>query len=178
MKTCFPDSKIAKNVQVHRTKCTAIVKNVLAQVEVQCLYEVLKKRSSPFFLTRAQIFRVSSSCAVLYGTLTTRGPALSLLEANLLDATSCTSESLAAAVVQCLSDKNIPMFNMTRLREHADESFVTIKQAEPQCSFRGIWKTCATLPDILDTVPSVKPSWLSFRSTCLEKSLRSYGQAR
>ena len=39
----IPDSEIVKNVKLHRTKCTSIVKNVIAKVEKDKLVSILLK---------------------------------------------------------------------------------------------------------------------------------------
>ncbi|XP_042145529.1 uncharacterized protein LOC121835415, partial [Ixodes scapularis] len=148
VKTVFPDSKIAEQVRLHKTKCTSIVKNVLAKAEVQSLSAILRKTRFSLFVDEGT--DVSSTkllcCVVRYYCDAVDDVITQLLEVIPLDATSCSAESLATAVEQCLNHKEIPMKNiialacdnasvmvgehnslMTRLHANADRSFVTIR---------------------------------------------------
>jgi len=42
LRKVLPDSQILKDVQLHRKKCTFIIKNVIAKVETENLINILK----------------------------------------------------------------------------------------------------------------------------------------
>jgi len=43
LKDIFPDSEIAKGVQLHRKKCTTIINNIIAPVEIEDTIQIIRK---------------------------------------------------------------------------------------------------------------------------------------
>lgn len=66
IKECFPDSEIAKNLAMKRTKTTAIVKNVIAKTRKENLATSLKKTKFSILTDEStDLGTVKSSCVIV-----------------------------------------------------------------------------------------------------------------
>lgn len=144
----FPDSEIAKNIKLHRTKCTSIVKNVLGKEEIDNLTSELKNTKFSLLIDEGTDIAQTKliACVVRYFSKVRHCVVTQLLEVISHDARDCSSEAVANAVRKCFEEKDIPLNNMigmavdnasvmvgehnsvmTKLRQEADSSFTLLK---------------------------------------------------
>lgn len=110
----FKDSKVAQSLTLHRKKCTNIIMNVIAPVEINETIEII--RTCPFSVLVDESTDISShkSLCVLVnfvhpkaGTVHTR-----LLELVAIDATDCSARKIYEEFKNCLQSKQIPIKNI------------------------------------------------------------------
>lgn len=112
LKNIFPDSKICNEVQLCRTKCTEIMKNVVGKYETETLVTVLK--TNPFSILVDESTDIGTQKAMC---LLVRFPKnfkiqTQLLELINLDAQDCSAAKLYEQFKQCLNKYNIPVTNI------------------------------------------------------------------
>lgn len=148
LKEIFPDSEIAMNVHLHRTKCTSIVTNVLGKGEIDRISTELKNNKFSVLIDEGTDIAQTKliACVVKYFSEVQREVVTQLLEVISHDARDCSSASVANAVRKCFEEKYIPLSNMigmaadnasvmvgmhnsvmTKLRQDADRSFTLMK---------------------------------------------------
>ncbi len=118
VKECFPDSRIAQNIAVKRTKGTAIMKNVLGETEKCVLTEKLKKTKFSLLTDEStDIASTKTSCILVRYYDEERGSIVS----NFWDlvqvlkpggVTSATAEHLYQNICHSLEERGIPKENL------------------------------------------------------------------
>lgn len=113
-KDIFSDSAIAKNTNIHRTKATAILKNVLGNTFLEDINKKLRTEKNFFSLIMDETTDQSSlkQCcftAVIYDENTNRVEHLFL---DMVEVSSGTAAGLYNCLKQMLLNKNIPIENM------------------------------------------------------------------
>jgi len=110
----FHDSKVAQGIQLHRKKCTSIINNILAPVEIEETIDIIRK--CPFSVLVDESTDICTHkflCVIVhyvhpdYGTIHTR-----LLELVRIDATDCSALKMCEEFKMCLSKKQIPITNL------------------------------------------------------------------
>lgn len=114
LKECFPDSSILTDCTLGRTKVTGIIKNVLAQKEIQDLSAILQKQHFSILVDESTDISLRKLLCVVVrfiepttGKITDR-----LLELITIDPKNCDAAHLYTAVKQCLDSKGIPIKNI------------------------------------------------------------------
>lgn len=114
LKDIFKDSKIAKDLQLHRTKCTNIIKNIIAPVEVKNTIEIIQK--TPFSILVDESTDITTNtflCVLVRFVHPTQGSVhTKLLELVSVDATNCSAKNIYNSFKQTLVNKNIPISNI------------------------------------------------------------------
>lgn len=114
LKSVFPDSQICRDIELHRTKCTSIIINIIAPVEVFNLVDIIK--NNPFSVLVDESTDVSCHkflCLLVRFVHPINGIVhTKLLELVSIDAKDCSAKAIFAEFKQCLSDKNIPLDNI------------------------------------------------------------------
>lgn len=110
----FKGSKVAQSLTLHRKKCTSIINNVLAPVEISETIEII--RTCPFSVLVDESTDISSHkflCVLVHyvhpkaGTVHTR-----LLELVAIDATDGSAKKAYEEFKSCLQSKQIPIKNL------------------------------------------------------------------
>ncbi|XP_008181152.1 uncharacterized protein LOC103308831 [Acyrthosiphon pisum] len=94
LKEIFHDSKICKGVNLHRTKVTSVIKNIIAPVEIYETVEIIK--NNPFSVLVDEMVWVHTK----------------LLELVSVNAINCSAKSIYGHFKECLLKKNIPLNNI------------------------------------------------------------------
>jgi len=117
LENVFTDSTIAKDMTLNRTKCTSIVKNVIANVEsAESLNNLRRLPFSILVDESTDITDHKFMCALVrYMSPTTGRVRTELLELISLDATDCSAEKIYNAFKNCLVSKSIPLTNILGL---------------------------------------------------------------
>lgn len=116
LKNIAPDSKIIQDMNLKRTKCTEILKNVLCEVETQELIQHLQNHKFSILVDETTDISVKKQLCVLVryqssaGKIETR-----LLELIELNAADCSALSLYTAFKTKLEQKRIPLENIVGL---------------------------------------------------------------
>lgn len=117
LKECFPDSKIAKGMQLKRQKCVQIVKNVIGKEERDEIIDVIRKNNFSILVDESTDISDKKSLCLLVrfvcpvsGLVQTR-----LLELISVDARDSSAVKLYEAVKNCLIEKDIPLENIIGL---------------------------------------------------------------
>jgi len=147
LKEIFPDSEIANNVKMHRTKCTSIVTNVLGKRETASLSSELKNNKFSLLIDEGTEIAQTKliACVVKYFS-EVQSDVTQLLEVISHAVRDCSSESVASAIRKFLEEKGISLNNiigmaadnasimvgehnsvMSKLRQEADRSFIILK---------------------------------------------------
>lgn len=97
------DSKILKNVTLGRTKCTAIIENVIAKVEVEEVIEDIKTVPLSILIDGSTDNTAHKSLCVLvkYFSPKIKKSIIALLELVELDARDCTAAKQYGALMKC-----------------------------------------------------------------------------
>lgn len=114
LKDVFPDSSIASGVTLGRTKCTNIVKNVVAKVETDKTVQLLKDIKFSILVDESTDISDSKHMCVLVKYLSPIDGRVKtqLLELIPLDAKDCSAENLFIALESMLKEKDIPITNI------------------------------------------------------------------
>jgi len=114
LKDIFPDSKIAQGIQLHRKKCTTIISNVIAPVEIEETIQIIRKCPFSVLIDESTDICTQKFLCVLvhyvhpeYGTVHTR-----LLELVGIDATDCSAINMYEDFKKCINSKQIPISNL------------------------------------------------------------------
>jgi len=104
LKTVFPDSQIAQNMSLGRTKCTEIIKNVVAKVESDETLENVKKVPFAAIIDGSTDISVHKNLCVLVRYISPKTGLIrtDLLELIELDAKDCSAAAQYAAFKKCL----------------------------------------------------------------------------
>ena len=148
LKIGIPDSDIVKGVNLGRTKCTYIVRNVIAKGEKEKLIENLKNNKFSILVDEGTDIARVKIIAVLVRYFDDKEVKVvtQLLEAISHDARNSSAEALSNVIKSCFESKGIPLDNMlamaadnasvlvgknnslmTKLQSEANKSFVTIR---------------------------------------------------
>jgi len=110
----FPDSQICRDIDLHHTKCTSIINNIIAPVEVSNLVDIIKNNHFSVSVDESTDISCHKFLCLLVrfvhsidGIVHTK-----LLELVSIDAKDCSAKAIFAEFKQCLSDKNIPLDNI------------------------------------------------------------------
>lgn len=107
IKAVCPDSQISKKLTSNRTKCTAIIKNVVAKTEFEELVDLIKKNDFSILVDESTDRSSEKHLAIVFrtctGVLEVRGDFLGLLPIE-----SGTTASLYKLLTKFLDDNNIP----------------------------------------------------------------------
>lgn len=113
LRDMFDDSIVAQKMQLSRTKCTNIVKNVLAPEILKETVDYLKFTKFSILIDESTDIGLKKSLCLLvrYVTATTKVNT-TLLELIDLDARDCSAKNVYNKFKQCLNEKNIPINNI------------------------------------------------------------------
>ena len=111
-KSCFADSKAIRNFKLHRTKCSAIVCNVLApHFEMQLKvdigdsgYSLLLDESTDFSVTKLL------GIVIRYYSLAKKSIVSTYLA--VVELTDCTADGIVSTLKQCLQVKGLNLFKL------------------------------------------------------------------
>ncbi|KAK3920104.1 Phosphoribosylaminoimidazole-succinocarboxamide synthase, partial [Frankliniella fusca] len=108
------DSKILKNVNLGRTKCTAIIENVIAKVEVEDIVANIKIVPFSVMIDVSTGHSVHKTMCVLvrYFSPQIKRAVVEMLELVELDARDCSAASQFQALKKCIEDKGDKMGNI------------------------------------------------------------------
>ncbi|XP_068205452.1 general transcription factor II-I repeat domain-containing protein 2-like [Palaemon carinicauda] len=149
LKIGIPNCDVIQGVSLHRTKCSYIIKNVIAKANKKKLIETLKEKKFSILVDEGTDISKVKIIAVLVRYFDDEGKGrvvTQLLEAISHDARNSDAETLSKVVKSCFVEKSIPLTNiiamaadnasvlvgknnslMTKLQRDADESFFTLK---------------------------------------------------
>lgn len=109
LKEVFSDSKVCSNMELHRTKCTNIINNIIAPVEVSDFVDLLKNNPFSVLVDESTDLSCHKFLCLLVrfvhpieGTIHTK-----LLELVSIDAKDCSAQAIFSEFKKCLCDKNI-----------------------------------------------------------------------
>lgn len=114
IKNAAKDSKIIEDVKLGRTKCCAIVKNVIAKTETEDLVKDLQQTVFSVMIDESTDISNDKNMCILvrYVSPSSRKLITTLLEIVRLDSHDCSAESLWQAFKKCLDEKKIPITNI------------------------------------------------------------------
>lgn len=113
LRDMFDDSIIAQKIQLDRTKCTNIVKNVLAPEILKETIDYLKfTKFSILIDENTDIGLKKSLCLLVRYVTATAKVNITLLELIDLDARDCSAKNVYNKFKQCLNEKDIPINNI------------------------------------------------------------------
>uniref|UniRef100_A0A2S2NTP9 Zinc finger protein n=1 Tax=Schizaphis graminum TaxID=13262 RepID=A0A2S2NTP9_SCHGA len=114
LKDIFCDSKIAKDLEMHRKKLTNIIKNVIAPMETSEVIKIIKNQPFSILVDESTDITVNKFMCVLVrfvhpisGNVQTR-----LLELVCLNATDCSANNIFKQFEECLKTKDISISNI------------------------------------------------------------------
>ncbi|XP_039310247.1 uncharacterized protein LOC105196884 isoform X2 [Solenopsis invicta] len=96
LRNAFPDSQILKDVQLHRKKCTYIIKNVIAKVETENLINILKTENFSILIDESTDISTRKNLCILVQYIHSQNQQVQvqLLELLYIDATDGSSEKI------------------------------------------------------------------------------------
>lgn len=164
LKECFPDSKIAKDIKLGRTKATNIVKNVIGKKEIDNLASILQKTHFSVLIDESTDISVNKLLCINVKYIDENGIVCDrLLELLSIDAKNANAENLFIAFKNCMETKNISLKNiigfacdnanvmigknnsfMTRLQEETDA--LVVMRCICHSSALVASKACSKLP--------------------------------
>ncbi|EFN81029.1 hypothetical protein EAI_04895, partial [Harpegnathos saltator] len=117
LKDILPDSQIAKDLKLSRTKCTQIIKNVLEKRETEkTVINLINNKFSILVDASTTIVNDKLLCVLVkYVSLENKKVITELLELICLNAVDCSAGKLYSAFEHCLKSKNIPISNIVRI---------------------------------------------------------------
>lgn len=138
LKSSLPDSNILKDSKLGRTKTTNIIKNVLAEYEVQNLSKTLQQTFFSVLLDESTDISLNKLLCINVKFVDNNGKINDkLLELLTIDSKCANAENLFGAFKNCMHSKNIPLKNIIGLAcDNASvmlgkhNSFMTRLQAE------------------------------------------------
>ncbi|CAI6359908.1 unnamed protein product [Macrosiphum euphorbiae] len=114
LKEIFHDSKICKGVNLHRTKVTSVIKNIIAPVEIYETVEIIKNNPFSVLVDESTDLTCQTFLCLLVrfvhpnsGMVHTK-----LLELVPVNAINCSAKSIYGHFKECLLKKNIPLNNI------------------------------------------------------------------
>lgn len=114
LKEIFHDSNIAKNIQLHRKKCTNIVKHIIAPLEIEDTVKIIQKHPFSVLVDESTDISTHKFLCVLVrfvhpddGSIHTK-----LLELVAVDAQDCSAAKIYGEFKQCMVSKQIPISNI------------------------------------------------------------------
>lgn len=124
LKTCFPDSDIAQNINLKRTKTTSVIKNVIGKSQKEYLVDCLKKTKLSILTDEStDISCVKQACIVVRYFNTDKGRIVShFFELSAVFGPNdfekahegATGKNLYDCLIKSFSDSNIPLKNIIR----------------------------------------------------------------
>ena len=114
VKEIFPDSKIAQDLQMKRSKCTNIIKKIVAKVETDEIVDNIKTTPFSVLVDESTDISLHKFLCVLvrYISPITGRVITQLLELVSLDARDGSAEKIYLAFKECLTAKGIPLKNI------------------------------------------------------------------
>ena len=112
LKEVISDSKIATDLQLHRTKATNIIKNVLAPVEVEEVIDVLRTTKFSILVDESTDISVNKFLCVLVKYFHDSDIHVKLLELLPINSTDCSAESIYNQFKSSMVVKDIPLCNI------------------------------------------------------------------
>jgi hypothetical protein len=113
VKSAFPDSKISQSMQLGRTKCTEIIKNVIGQQEINELVTYLRVNQFSVLVDESTDIGDIKSMCVLVRFVRNCRVQTQLLELIALNPKECNAEGLYKQFKACLVEKhNIAIHNV------------------------------------------------------------------
>lgn len=111
------DSKIAQDLSVARTKCSSIVKNIIAKHESEKIIEYLKTRRFSILVDESTDISDNKLMCILIRYVSPLNKKVSsrLLELLTLDATDCSANKIFETFKNFLEEKEIPIKNIIGL---------------------------------------------------------------
>jgi hypothetical protein len=112
LKDSFPDSKISKKMQLGRTKCSHIIKNVLGKSETENLVVYLRKNKFSILVDESTDIATKKSLCILVRYTKELKLQTQLLELLTIDAADRSAVNLYRQFKDCLQSHNIPVTNI------------------------------------------------------------------
>jgi hypothetical protein len=112
LKDSFPDSKICKKMQLGRTKCSHIIKNVLGKSETENLVVYLRKNKFSILVDESTDIATKKSLCILVRYTKELKLQTQLLELLTIDTTDGSVVNLYRQFKDCLQSHNIPVTNI------------------------------------------------------------------
>jgi len=117
IKDIFNDSEIAQDISLARTKCSHIIKNIIAKRETEKIVDNLKTRYFSILIDESTdisdhkvMCTLARYVSPLNNKITTQ-----LLDLTLLDATDCSANKIFDSFKNLLEEKKIPIKNIVGL---------------------------------------------------------------
>lgn len=175
MKRIDPNSKIFSEMELHRKKCTALVKNVLAKVEINDLTMILRESVFSILIDESTDIATQKIICCVVQYVDPRNTILQcrLFELLHINGADGTAEKIYSVFKECLRKYNIPLDNITGLAcdgasvmvGNHNSFFTRLKIDVPHalllkciCHSAALVssKACSKLPEILeDTITGV-----------------------
>lgn len=114
LKSVFKDSAIAHDISLGRSKCTSIIKNVIAKHEIEKLVEYLRKHRFSILIDESTDISDTKIMCILvqFWSQKEKNVKTQLLELVSLDATNCSANNLFEKFKDALNSKDIPITNV------------------------------------------------------------------
>ncbi|KAE8739206.1 hypothetical protein FOCC_FOCC015297, partial [Frankliniella occidentalis] len=163
MQKAFKDSKIAKDITLGRTKCTEMIKNVVAKVETDDLVANLKEAPCYSVMIDGSTDRTSKKtmCVLVRYCSVRDGAVTQLLELVALDARDCSAQAQCNSLSKCLQIIGFGCDNENTMTGEHNSVWSRIREVAPHavlmgCNCHSAASTagvaCAKIPPHLDEI--------------------------
>lgn len=112
LKDIFPDSKVCQDIQLGRTKCTEMIKNVVGKYETNLLVKDLRDTSFSVLVDETTDISSKKSMCVLVRYVKQSKVVTQLLELVQLNAADCSAVELFNYFKNCFTKYEIPITNI------------------------------------------------------------------
>lgn len=114
LKEIFNDSNIAQKVQLHRHKCTSIVKNIIAPVELEETVQIIQNNPFSVLVDDSTDISTRKLLCILGRFVHPEDWKIHtiLLELKAIDATDCSAQKLCEEFKEYLKSKDISLSNL------------------------------------------------------------------
>ncbi|CAH1111603.1 unnamed protein product [Psylliodes chrysocephalus] len=112
LKDIFPDSKVCQDIQLGRTKCTEIIKNIVGNYETNLLVKDLRDTSFSVLVDETTDISAKKSMCVLVRYTKQFKVVTQLLELVQLNAADCSAVELYNFLKNCFNKHEIPIANI------------------------------------------------------------------
>lgn len=112
LKDIFPDSKVCQDIQLGRTKCTEMIKNVVGKYEINLLVEDLRDTSFSVLVDETTDISSKKCMCVLVRYVKQFRVVTQLLELVQLNASDCSAVGLFNHFKNCFTKFEIPITNI------------------------------------------------------------------
>ncbi|KAF0755037.1 protein FAM200B-like [Aphis craccivora] len=171
LKEIFNDSNTAQKLQLHRHKCSSILKNIIAPVQENLLkkqFRLFKIIPSLFWFVHPEDWKIHTR----------------LLELEAINATDCSAQKLCEELKECLKSKDVSLSNLIGVASdgaNSDLPNLVLMQCICYSSARAASKATALLPrSAEDLVRSVSTyiSGSEKRTAIIEEIQEFFGEQR